>query len=138
MISEDMKQVIRQLMHTERDWALKRHAHFRSMHEGYAVALEEFDEAMDEIQKLETGIPELWEMVKDDATPFTYLRKLDELRETTVQAIAELTQLGAMLEKMDDFLRYSDADSYKSAKEALDDIGKAVEVLGKKPRRFCK
>lgn len=138
MISEEMKRVIRQLMHTERSWALKQHGHFHSMHEGYAVALEEFDETADEFRKLEEGIPELWEMVKDDATPFTYLRKLDELRETTVQAIAELCQLGAMLEKMDDFLRYSDADSHKSAKDALDDIGKAVEVLGKKPRRFCK
>ena len=70
---------------------------FTSYHEGYAVLLEEFEEAQAELCGLERSVRHLWSAIKnDDMLPlYPY-----EVKRYAVLAAAELVQVAAMAEKL--------------------------------------
>lgn len=70
---------------------------FTSYHEGYAVLLEEFEEAEAELHGLERAVRHLWAAIKnDDMLPLYPC----EVKRHAVLAAAELVQVAAMAEKL--------------------------------------
>ncbi len=70
---------------------------FTSYHEGYAVLLEEIEEAEAELHRLERAVRHLWAAIKNDdmLTLYPY-----EVKRHAVLAAAELVQVAAMAEKL--------------------------------------
>ena len=70
---------------------------FASYHEGYAVLLEEYEEALEELDRLGRTFRHLWSAVKNDdmLTLYPY-----EVKRHAVLAAAELVQVAAMAEKL--------------------------------------
>ena len=75
---------------------------FASYHEGYAVLLEEFEEAQAELCELERAVRRLWSAIKnDDMLPlYPYEVKRHAVKRHAVLAAAELVQVAAMAEKL--------------------------------------
>ena len=76
---------------------------FNSRHEGYAVMLEEAQEARDEMQEIGMQTKIIWDMVKENAQKDVFLTRLGELKETAQNMAAEAIQLAAMSEKFIQF-----------------------------------
>ena len=70
-----------------------------SPHEGYAVALEEFEELKDEIEFMESRMKLLWDAVKKDEYS-KQIFHLEAMLERTDNMIYEAVQFAAMLKKM--------------------------------------
>lgn len=70
---------------------------FSSYHEGYAVLLEEYDEALEELDRLVRAFRHLWAAIKNDDIPTLYPC---EVKRYAVLAAAELVQVAAMAEKL--------------------------------------
>lgn len=70
---------------------------FSSYHEGYAVLLEEFEEAQTEFRRLEHALRDTWKAIKNDE--FFPLYPYD-IKRCAVLAAAELVQVAAMAEKL--------------------------------------
>ena len=71
---------------------------FNSMHEAYAVMLEELDEAKEELDELQRLMVDLWELVKADCDEET-LERLHGVECRAVKAVAEVIQCAAMARK---------------------------------------
>lgn len=75
------------------------HSFFHSPHEGYAVLLEEVEEAHAEMINVELGIRAAWECVKDDD-----MRRLPlfvrDIEKDALRLAAEAIQVAAMARKM--------------------------------------
>lgn len=69
---------------------------FVDMHQAYAVILEEWEETKSELMDIETGIQELWAMVKKDKDTSQLLYTLEI---ACVCALGELLQVAAMIRK---------------------------------------
>ena len=97
MISEHMKKDIKAVVEKETFWACEQHGNFKSRHEGWAVALEELEEFKESAESMSRHFDNLWVDIKGDE------RTLGEIGMTldrAYNAIAELIQFTAMLEKM--------------------------------------
>ena len=70
---------------------------FASYHEGYAVLLEEFEEARTEFDRLERTVRHLWAAIKNDDMLSLYPY---EVKRHAVLTAAELVQVAAMAEKL--------------------------------------
>ena len=70
---------------------------FSSSHEGYAVILEEIDEAKTDLEMLDVFAAALWEGVKSDT--YTTEELLKRFRNRAIHAAGELIQVAAMVEK---------------------------------------
>lgn len=95
---------------------------FNSLHEAYAVALEELEEASENVDMCKCWYKEIWDYIKWDEKESRLVEPLKEVRKYTVEAIKELAQLAAMVDKTLESMRIEDA------KRENKDIGDA-EVL---------
>lgn len=86
--------------------------HFNSHHEAFAVLMEEADEVKDEIDKLNSNMSTLWQMVKRDADPELHIYRT---KQDVYRIILEAIQVAAVLEK------------YRSTNELLSTAVKEVE-----------
>lgn len=77
---------------------------FASTHEGYAVILEEAQEAEVELQKVARQIAIIWEMTKQNAPHEEIKAAADVLEQTAQNMAAEAIQTAAMARKLLDYL----------------------------------
>lgn len=81
--------------------AMKTHPRFASAHEGYAVLLEETEEATEELTDLQRAIQQVWAGVRrDDATSINVWAA--EAYRRAVDLAAEAIQAAAMAQKLMD------------------------------------
>lgn len=109
MISDRMTSDINALIAKETDWAVEHFGDFNSRHEAYAVALEEWEETEDGVKGMELYFKMLWLMIKADERDIS--EPLQELAKSTRQAIAELVQFAAMVDKLE---RYENREEIKN------------------------
>lgn len=70
-----------------------------SDHESYAVMKEEFEEAQDEIDRLEDMLDAFWACVKDNNTPDQKLYFCRRIKNVAILAACECIQVAAMAHK---------------------------------------
>lgn len=80
------------------------HSFFHSPHEGYAVLLEEVEEAKAELASVENFMRSIWSGVRNDDPDRVYTWA-HYLENTAVQLAAEAIQVAAMARKMQDSLK---------------------------------
>lgn len=99
--SPDTEKLVNELIQSEyrkacEDWGEK----FNSLHEGYAVLLEEVEEVKQQLEMLyNTGVPILWESTKTDDFDCAKLQ-LNAMLHNTHLIMQELAQVGAVLWKI--------------------------------------
>lgn len=81
--------------------ANKNNPQFHSAHEGYAVLLEEVEEAKEELSNLDFYTERIWSIVKNGDCPKVSLKSAKIFASSLVQ---EAIQVGAMCDKFLDFL----------------------------------
>lgn len=93
---------------SSRCWA-KSSAPIRSIHpastaptRGYAVILEEYEEASEEQRYFKASLDSLWIAVRSDRDPDVLERILDTMRERALNLVMEAIQVAAMTQKMID------------------------------------
>lgn len=69
---------------------------FNSMHEAYAVLIEELEEAHDEYEGCSRFVDMAWERIKADDKPDEWLAKAEK---AAIRAAAEMIQTAAMCRK---------------------------------------
>lgn len=85
------------------------HSFFNSPHEGYAVLLEEVEEAEGELRSAKHNLACIWNFVRCDAFDRIPLWAR-YLENTAIQLAAEAIQVAAMARKMQDSLEGVDAN----------------------------
>lgn len=78
--------------------ANENHPLFASMHEAYAVAKEEFEEAEEAMEDCKTYMQIMWENIKKDDEITTEVCSY-QIESAALAAAAELCQLAAMMQK---------------------------------------
>ena len=86
------------LVSMELQHAKENHEDFHSLHEGYAVMLEEVDECRDEFQIIQSHVSDLWQTVKDDNAAGAKM-EMDEIEEAAIRLASEAIQVAAMARK---------------------------------------
>ncbi len=90
------------LVNAQLEYARQKHGgKFHSRHEGWAVMLEEFEEAEDVMKILRSDMEEIWTAIKED----DYVRVNDLLEDIRIECnngIVELSQVSAVVQKMID------------------------------------
>lgn len=86
------------LVSMELQHAKENHEDFHSLHEGYAVMLEEIEECRDELQIIQALNSDLWHAVKDDNAAGAKM-EMDEIEEAAVRLASEAIQVAAMARK---------------------------------------
>lgn len=77
---------------------------YNSLHEGFAVLLEEIEEVKQQFKMLrKTGVPILWESTKTDDFDCAKLQ-LKSMLNNTQEVMKELAQVGAVLRKIENTL----------------------------------
>lgn len=69
---------------------------FNSAHEGYAVILEEVEEAQEDIKQIESGIDAIWTLIRCN---IDITKAIERVKPYVVNAITELIQVAAMCDK---------------------------------------
>ena len=94
---ESVKKVVKE----EREAAASIHPLFHSTHEGYAVILEELDEARDALCNIELQQRRLWDNVKKDNFPSRdqSFVEVGYLEKAAINLACEAIQIAAMAEK---------------------------------------
>jgi hypothetical protein len=92
----DLKGKLEVIAGSELQMANEKYPLFASAHEGYAVLLEEFEEAIDEIEDLKTEMEYTWRRIKGN-------RGIEEekIYNFAIAAAAELIQVAAMAKKFE-------------------------------------
>lgn len=72
---------------------------FNSLHEAYAVALEELEEASENVEMAKYRYEDFWNRIKWDEEKKRIAESLNETRTYAVEAIKELAQFAAMIDK---------------------------------------
>ena len=93
-----VKSQLAELVSVELERAKEEHEDFHSLHEGYAVLLEEIDESRDELQIIQADAAALWRCVKNDNALEAKLA-LVEIEDAAVCLAAEAIQVAAMAQK---------------------------------------
>lgn len=75
---------------------------FNSLHEGYAVILEEFDESKDNLNALEMDLNYLWYCIKNDIVDEDFYKILRIIKTKAVSFAVEAIQVAAMAQKFVD------------------------------------
>lgn len=92
VIREDIVEAVQKELHeAEKNFGL-----FNSQHEKYAVMLEEFDEAEEDLKRLEAMLNSAWDMVRHDEL---ISDMADFIYHTAINAAVECCQLAAMARK---------------------------------------
>lgn len=93
---------IQKLFDKELEKANKVNQPFHSLHEGYAVLLEEIDEAKIEMEYIEKDISFVWQDIKNN---LLLEPNITYIKDHTICLIQEAIQIGAMCDKFLDFLK---------------------------------
>ncbi len=75
---------------------------YHSLHEGYAVLLEEVEEVRDEYNSLLSNYHYLWENIKDDDKDI--FSTIAKMQNDVIRQMKELAQVGAVLMKIQNTL----------------------------------
>lgn len=94
-----IKQKIYELTETELKAANEKFPLFASSHEAYAVIFEEFDEAREELEKVEYSLDKFWTEVKENESPEVKNKRLTRIYENAVKLAVEAIQTAAMARK---------------------------------------
>lgn len=94
----NLPEEIKNLVNKELTSAIKKWGLNHSYHEGYAVLLEEIDEAKDEIEIIEMLREDLWEYTKRE-NPENAITRAEDIAERAIEAASELVQVSAMARK---------------------------------------
>lgn len=92
------KEHVAGLVSMELQYAKENHEDFHSLHEGYAVMLEEIEECRDEFQIVQSLSSDLWQAVKDD-NAIGAKTNMDEIEAAAVRLASEAIQVAAMAGK---------------------------------------
>lgn len=93
---------VERLVRKELKSANEKFGMFHSQHEGYAIILEEFEEAHDDLIDLELEIKRLWNYVKCDISDEELYRNLVATKIKAVSLAVEAIQVAAMAQKFVD------------------------------------
>lgn len=72
---------------------------FNSLHEAYAVALEELEEASEKVDMAKYRYEDFWNRIKWNEEKKRIVEPLNETRNYIVEAIKELAQFAAVIDK---------------------------------------
>lgn len=98
----------------ELDSANAKYPPFASLHEGYGVLAEEFEETAEEVSNIKIELHEAWRNIKKDIYP-EY--QISRMRHHSRQLIREAFQVAAMVEKMSKLKQNNEAtDKQASSK----------------------
>ena len=93
---EEIKAIIFEMI----DNAKEQHGEsFNSLHEAYAVALEELGEASEKVDMAKYYYEYVWNRIKSDEEKKIIVESLNGTRNYAVEAIKELAQFAAMIDK---------------------------------------
>lgn len=87
------------LINEELEAANKEHGQFHSLHEGYAVLLEEFEETQSELDEVRRYMDYMWGHIKDDNNTCTQ-HFAARVQNVAMRAAAEAIQVAAMALKI--------------------------------------
>ena len=90
--------IIEHCVDVELEAARKEHEEFHSLHEAYAVTLEEIDEAKLEMDTIMGAMPDVWHFVKEDDASSVFVL-FGEVERAAVRLAAEAVQVAAMARK---------------------------------------
>ena len=90
--------IIEHCVDVELEAARREHEDFHSLHEAYAVTLEETDEAEDEFRAMMRFMAELWANVRADNAQYAY-ETLSNVEKHAINLAAEAVQVAAMARK---------------------------------------
>lgn len=97
-------EAVKKTQEEELQEANKNFAAFNSTHEGYAVILEEAQEAEDELRIVARGLNALWAEIKSNAEKESMKEITEEVEESAQALAAEAVQIAAMAHKLLDYL----------------------------------
>lgn len=100
MLAKEVRDTIPDLVTIELTEAFQRHGYNHSYHEGYAVMLEEYDEATEEVERVSAAFARLWEGVRGNADPGEMKMLALDCEGFALNAIGEMVQFAAMAKKM--------------------------------------
>ena len=89
---------LRKLVDLELEAANRENPPFHSAHEGYAVILEEVEEARRELERVNACEASLWELIRTNRV-WALLEVVDALENHAVRLAAEALQVAAMARK---------------------------------------
>lgn len=96
-----VKDDVIRLVEKELESANKKFPRFNSAHEGYAVILEEMEEAGENLNNADILLKELWCGVKHNSVSL-YMDDVAALKTEAINAACELIQVAAMAQKFMD------------------------------------
>lgn len=96
------------LVDEELEAAMEEHPLFSSAHEGYAVLLEEIEEAEEALYQLRENVGTLWGAVRRDNVDMIK-GKATQMARSAIDLAAEAIQVAAMARKLRTSLRRSEA-----------------------------
>ena len=99
-----------------------------SRHESYAVLLEEYEEMIDEVNRLSNELDNIWDATKKNNDALTLFKYLARAQITSRHLIAEGVQIAAMIDK---FMVFLNIEMSKNAVPNLDTKPK-TEVIPNK------
>lgn len=95
---KEIVQFIKAIAQTETERILQEKGKFHSAHEAFAVALEEWQEAKEELEQCEIVLNQIWEGVRVDDYR-SQMNKYKVLYNRALYAAAECAQLAAVCQK---------------------------------------
>lgn len=97
--SPETEKLVNDLIQAEYENACKKWGEkYNSLHEGYAVLLEEVEEVTSEIADLDTWLKTLWRSVRG-GDYYEPIECVEKMKISVENAISELAQVGAVLTK---------------------------------------
>lgn len=103
MENKNLMQNIEKLIGSELENARSRFDNMSSSHEGYAVILEEFEEAQEEMYNFQLTLQSLWKAVKsnDECSKSENIKLMEDVSKNIIK---ESIQLGAMCRRFNEDL----------------------------------
>lgn len=85
---------------------------FNSVHEGYAIIAEEFEEAEHELRKVRDTVEALWDDIKEDRIDYDFVVNVSKMEIYGKRLASEAIQVSAMARKLIESVEmlYEDCD----------------------------
>ena len=97
----ETENLVNELINAEYLNAVKNHGEkFNSLHEGYAILLEEVEEVEPNISSLKENVSIMWKCIKKNEWEIITLKSIENSLYYINNAIKELAQVGAVLQKI--------------------------------------
>ncbi len=94
---DEIRVKVSELVREELERSYEKEKTFHSAHEAYAITLEEYEEAEEELRWIEENLGTCWDRVKGDCVPVLGLCKL--MYSGAIRGACELIQVAAMCKK---------------------------------------